>query len=236
MLVLGRAAVVPELADPGQQCLVVAGDGACVAVGAEVLAGIEAEAGEIPDASAPLAVDLGAMGLRGVLDEGQAMTRRDRTELRHVRRLAVEVDRDDGPRPRADRRLDAVGIEVERARMDVHEDRRRPDVADRLGRGNERVSGRDDLVALADTTGPQGQLERRGPGRQAHGAARPDEPGKRALEIGDLPAQDERGRVEDAGNGGIDVRAYLRVLGGQVDERDAARADGRGGHVSSVMR
>ena len=43
--------------------------------------------------------------------------------------------------------LDQLGIDVEAVGLDVDEDRHRAAVADRVGRGDERVADGDDLVA-----------------------------------------------------------------------------------------
>ena len=56
-------------------------------------------------------------------------------------------------------RFDEAGVDVVRPRVDVHEDGRRPAVADRVGGGDERVADRHHLVARADAQGVQGQVQ-----------------------------------------------------------------------------
>src|SRR4029079_11389109 len=68
VLVLRRPTVIPQRPDPVEDRAVVAGDRTGVAVRAEVLARVEAEAGEMADAAAAPGVDLGAVRLGRVLD------------------------------------------------------------------------------------------------------------------------------------------------------------------------
>ncbi len=82
-------------------------DHAALAVGTEVLAGIEAEAAHVAEAADATALVLGAVRLAGILDHDQAVAARDLEDRIHVGRLAVQVHRDDGLGARGDRRLDA---------------------------------------------------------------------------------------------------------------------------------
>ena len=71
------------------------------------------------------------MGLRGVLDDLQAILRRETPDGRHVGGVAVEVNGDDGFDPgrwrlRPQAGLEALGVEGEGARLDVDEDRPAP--------------------------------------------------------------------------------------------------------------
>jgi len=69
VLILGRAAVVSELADFGQQLFVVAGYRAGIAIRAEVLSRIKTEAGDVAYGPATATLVLGAMSLRRVFDQ-----------------------------------------------------------------------------------------------------------------------------------------------------------------------
>ena len=72
-------APVAQHADRSWHVLVVVGDDdAALAVGAEVLAGIEAEAAGHADAAGAAALVLGAVRLAGVLDDGNAVAVGDR--------------------------------------------------------------------------------------------------------------------------------------------------------------
>ena len=61
-----------------------------------------------------------------------------------------------------DRGFDAVGIDVERLRIDVDEDRLRADQSNRLSRGNERERRGNHFVARADAERTQDQMQRIG--------------------------------------------------------------------------
>ena len=124
------------------ELLVVGRDEAAVAEREEVLRRIEAE--RRGDAGAR--DRRRAERLRGVLDQRQA----ERRELVERRRAAEEVHGHDRARPRRDPRGDVLGVEVERRRVDVGEDRRRAAPRDRLGRRVERERRADHLVAGAD--------------------------------------------------------------------------------------
>ena len=105
--------------------------------------------------------------------------------------LAVQVDRDDRPGARGDRRLDPGRVDVVGLRLDVDEDRPRPVRQIDAAGGEEGVRRGDDLVAGADRPGHQGQQQ----GIRAGGAA--DRVGHAAVlrrsrpPAGDLGTQDE---------------------------------------------
>ena len=73
----------------------------------------------------------------------------DRAQLVELARVAEHVDGDDRARPLGDRGLDRRGVEVERARVDVGEDRRRALEDEAVRGGDERERRRDHLVARA---------------------------------------------------------------------------------------
>ena len=126
VVVLGRsAAVVGDLPHAGRELGVVRRDDAGVAVGAQVLARVEAEAGGVAQAAGPPSRDLGAVGLRRVLEHGQAVALGDRQDRRPCRRVAVEVDRQDHLRARRDRGLELPGVHREGGLVHVDEDRPR---------------------------------------------------------------------------------------------------------------
>ena len=93
--VLLERAVVGEQAGVPGEIVVVGDDGPAVAVGAEVLAGIEAE--RPGDAERPrlLALERREMGLGAILDEMEPVLVADRLDGLDVRRLAEEMDGDD---------------------------------------------------------------------------------------------------------------------------------------------
>jgi hypothetical protein len=91
--VLDGRSPVPQQADLLRQRVVVRGDRAAVAVGAEVFSRIETEASGDTHRSAPPSLVGGAVRLRRVLDDVQFAIARHRQQRIHVGRLAVEVNR-----------------------------------------------------------------------------------------------------------------------------------------------
>ena len=96
--------------------------------------------------------------MRGVLDDLQIVVARDVEDPIHVASVAGEVHRQD----RADalvgaaleRLLDAGGVDVEGAGIDVDEHRPRAEVAENLGGRGEGERRGDDFVAGADAERP----------------------------------------------------------------------------------
>ena len=83
--------------------------------------------------------------------------------------------------------------------IDIDEDRRRAAVANRVGRRDERVADRDDLIAGADAGRQQSQVERRRAVRHRAGVRRADELGELTLERRDLgPLRDPAGKNHPA--------------------------------------
>src|SRR5437660_9936473 len=69
---------------------------------AEVLAGVKAETPDLAHATRTPASISGAMGLARILDDRNAVTPSDRADRIHVCDLSIEMDGDDGARPRRD--------------------------------------------------------------------------------------------------------------------------------------
>src|SRR5690349_18279637 len=69
------------------------------AIRSKILARVEAEASEVADASDTAPFVLGAVRLRGVLDDDEPVAARDLDNRIHVRRLPIQMNRHDGPRP-----------------------------------------------------------------------------------------------------------------------------------------
>ena len=96
------------------------------------------------------------------------------------------VNRDDRAGARSHRIRQSAGVYVVGLRIDVYENGNGALISDRIGRCNERMTGRDDLVTWSDVEGRQSELQ----GRRAigHGARkrRPDESGEFTLEGGHL--------------------------------------------------
>ena len=87
--------------------------------------------------------------------------RGERLQLRHRRRVAEDVDRQDAGGALADRGRGGRGIEVERLGVDVAEDRPRALVEQAVGRGDEAEGAGQDLVAGAPAERPHAEVQRR---------------------------------------------------------------------------
>ncbi len=178
---------------------VAGGHHAALAARAEVLARIEAEAAEVAEAAAAAALVLGAVGLRGVLDDDQAALPRDGEDRVHVGRLAVEVHRDDRLRARRDGGLELRRVHRVGARVNVHQPRARARVADGRDGGDERERHGDDLVARPDAGGEQRQVQRAGAGVDGDAVAGGAVGGELLLERGDFAARARTGSCRARG-------------------------------------
>ena len=120
-----------------------------------LLVGVEGEGGEVAAGAdlASLGVDR-AERLTGVLEEAEAVLGGKRLELRHRRRVAEDVDRQDADRALADRRRRGSRIEVERLGVDVAEDRPGALVEQAVGRGDEAEGAGQDLVTRRPSRAP----------------------------------------------------------------------------------
>ena len=138
-----------------------------------LLVRVEGEDGRSAAGAERPAAVLGAERLAGVLDEGEAVPLGDRLELGELGRVAEDVHGEDRLRARRDGRLDRSGVEVQRARVDVREDRRRAFVEDAVGGGDEGERRRHDLVARPQAREPHSEVEPRGAARHRGDVRRP---------------------------------------------------------------
>ncbi len=196
MPVLGDAAVVGQGPDQAGALLVVGHHRARVAVGAQVLARVEAGRGD-PPAAGGAAVPGRALALRGVLDDLD-VRRQPGGEFRGGGALPVQVDRDHRAGGPADRLQ--CGLRVHQQGVGQAVDQHRPgaDPGDGARGGDEGVGGQHHLVADADTARAQGQFEGVGAVGDAHAVPDPGEVGVLALERTDLRTADEGGVGEHA--------------------------------------
>jgi len=100
------------------------------------------------------------MGLAGIFDDRQIVPSRNVQDRLHVGGHAVDMDGHDRARARCDLLRDALGIEAECVRLDVHEDGDAVVVEDGGGRGPEGEGGDDHLVARLQTDAGQRHVER----------------------------------------------------------------------------
>ena len=147
MVVLARLPPIPKHPD-GVGVLRIVGDhGAALAIGAQVLTGVEAETTQVAHTAGPPALVLGAMGLGGILDHHQVAPAGDLQNRIHVGRLAIEMHRNNGFRFGRDGGFDLRGVDGVRRGVDVHENRRGPGVTDGRDRGYEGEGRGDDFVS-----------------------------------------------------------------------------------------
>ena len=123
-------------------------------------------------------------------------------------------------RARRDGRFDELRVDVERRVVDVHQHRPRAEARDGAGRREERIGGRDDLVAGLDVEGHQREQQRVGAGRHRDRVADAEHPRHLVLERGDLGAHDEPLAVADARDRRENLVAQRAVLRVQVEQRN----------------
>src|SRR5918992_76712 len=221
------ASLVPHADDQLPRLLVVGGDDAAFAR-RDLLVGIEAEDRRHAVAADGNALVLGAKGLRGVLDQRQAVPLRDRAQLVELARVAEDVDRDDRLRARRDRRLDGRRIHVQRARIDVRENGDAALEDEAVRRRRERERGGDDLVPRPDPRDAAEEV-------QARSAAGDGGRVRRAHALGDeaLELPDRRPEREAPGAQHLEDELLLPVVEVGPRERDLARG---GPHASAGVR
>src|SRR6186713_2432917 len=106
-----------------RQAFVIRGERSAVSEGAEILGRIETVRGSDAEAADGPPATGGEMSLAAVLDDGQPVAGCHGRDPVHVCRLPVKMYRNDGGRPRRDRRVSGSRINREPDRVDVCEDR-----------------------------------------------------------------------------------------------------------------
>jgi hypothetical protein len=193
----------------------------------QVLAGEERERRRVAERPDRAAVATGAVRLRRVLDQREAVPVGDLAERRQVGGLAAQVDGDDGPGALGDRRVDRGRVDVERCGIDVGEHRPGARAGNRLGGGIERVGRADHLVAGADHQPLEGQDQRVGAVRDRDRLGRAEGGGDLLLERAHVRAEDEPARVDHVAGGLLYVVEEVRVLAADVHQGD--------GHQNRVL-
>ena len=154
MIVLLRPAVVSQHANPAGDFRVVGHNGTAVAVSAQVLAGIEAEAGHLSEVARSPAFVFSAVGLGGVFDHPEPVLLRDLVDGVHVGRLSEEMHGNHSFGLRCDLPFEVGYVDVIGVRINVGEYNLPTCRGHGLRRGDKRIGGDHDLVAVADVTGP----------------------------------------------------------------------------------
>ena len=130
------------------------------------------------------------------------------------------MDRNQRPGPGRDRRLDPRRIHRIGNGIDIHEDRRGADVADRGGRRDERERHGDDLVARAHPRGEKRQVERAGSRVHRDAVRHAAVVRELRLEALDLAPEHVGGVRQNAGNRLLDLFLDFPVLRSEIDERN----------------
>ena len=112
-------------------------------------------------------------------------------------------------------------IDIERLRIDVGENRPGAKPRDRAGRGEERETRQDHLVARGDVQGHQGQQQGIAARGAADGVFRLAVDGQLFFEQRDLRPEHESAAIADPAERGHDFLAQCGVLTAQVQERNA---------------
>lgn len=198
--------------------IVVGGDRAGLTERTEVLARVKTEAPRVADGARPPTTVLRPVRLTRILDDEEIVAARDFHDWVHVRHLAVQVYRHDRLRPPGDRRLKEAGVHRVGARIDVHEHRRRPAQADRLGCRHESVRHRDDLVAGAHSEAGQREPQRVRPVADPHRVAGAAEGREFALKLFNKRSAGEGVAIDHGADGGEQVGAQRIVLRAEVNE------------------
>ncbi len=114
---------------------------------AEDLGAMKTQRGHVALGEDALAVHLDAEGMGGVIDDAQAILVGNLLDLPGAARLAIHMDGHDGCGARRDGRLDSVGINAARRRVNINEHGLDAVPPQRVGRCHEAVGRGDDLAA-----------------------------------------------------------------------------------------
>ena len=171
--VAARLPMIAESAQASGELFVVGHDHSRVAVRAQILARIKAQASEASHRAGLPPVIACSDGLRIVFDDGDSVLRGKRKNGIHIRCQAEQVDDDDGARARRNAHFDLVRVEVERSGLDIREHRARAERADGAARRNKGERGHDHFISRANAAGMKRQFERFGSRSDADAVAHP---------------------------------------------------------------
>ena len=160
------------------------------------------------------------MRLGGVFDHDEAVSIRDLHDRIHIRRLTIEMHREDCLGPRRDGCFDCLGIHCVRAGIDVDKYGFRTRIVDRSNACDEREGHGDHFVARADAGGEQRQVQGTRAAVHAYSMCTAAIRGKFLLKRGDFAAENELAGVQDALNGDVHLRLNTGVLRLEIEKRD----------------
>ena len=141
------------------QFRIIGSDHAAVTKGPEVLARIEAEAADSPEAAGPLALVFGTHCLSCVLNDGQTAALSHLPERFHFHALPEEMDRADGTCPAVDFAFHLKRIEIIRHGINVHKDGTCSHATHGTGRGKKSEWRHDHFVTSTNPERMESQQE-----------------------------------------------------------------------------
>src|SRR4051812_43249319 len=133
------------------QCIVVRNYGATIAVCAEILPRVEAEAAEVTDCAAKATFVFSPVCLCGVFDYAKVVSTRDCQNRIHVRRVTVEMNRDNCLRSRRDCRFESGNVDVVECWLAIDENGAGAGIRHGKGRRDKCVRRQDNLITRSDT-------------------------------------------------------------------------------------
>ena len=131
-----------------------------------------------------------SQGLRRILDDDKFPPACDRSEPIHVAEPAIQVNRNDRPRPRSNCPFKGLHVHIEVV-ADVDQNRSRANVHYRGDRGRERMSDRNYLITSSDASRDQGKVQGVISTVDANRVADTDIVGQMTLEAAELVSKDE---------------------------------------------
>ncbi len=167
----------------------------------------------------------------------------DGVQRRPVRRLAEQVDADQRARAQlavaphlGDALLQMRRIDLEGARIDIDEHRRRAQHQRHLGGRGVGEGGQEHRVAAADAFRHHGDLQRVGAGTDRHAMLRAAELRQFGFQFGHLGAEDELAMRQHRVQPPAQVGGDARLLRLQVEERDRQGGSVMGDLQATGMR
>src|SRR5437879_9635377 len=106
MIVPATGAVISKSAGPGRELAIIGHESAALAASAQILAWIEAEAGDFAEGPNFFPVVQGAVGLRGIFDNSQPVFASNGQNSIEIHRMAIKMHRQNRFGPLGDRALD----------------------------------------------------------------------------------------------------------------------------------
>src|SRR6266851_2124676 len=138
------------------------------AICSQIFTVIQAEAGDVPETARALALVDGSMRLGSVFDDAQPMLMREIHDRLHLRRVAVQMDGNDGARALAQSAIQLSPVHCVGIRLDIDKNGRRAHLRYSLDGGNKRMRDRNHLIAGSNMAGTQSQRDGIGSIRKAN--------------------------------------------------------------------